>query len=131
MNKLENVKLLFCTNYWDGPIAGLCEHDGKYYRFAQLQDDEWDEVDEEWLPRVYKAYEILPWQLSYELYWYSLFISNVKGARSRSDFEEGLKNERFIINENYYKKREKEYRQIDYTKNNVIGTFTFYERRIV
>ena len=125
MNKLENVKLLYSNNYWDGPISGLCEYEGIYYYFNQSKEDMWDEVKEEWLPREYKVYEILPWQLAYELYWHSLFITNVKNARCDSTFEKKLKNDIFKIKEDYYKKRKKEYKEINYSKNKVIGIFTY------
>jgi hypothetical protein len=131
MKKLKNVKLLYSTNYWDGPICGLCEYKEKYYYFNTSKDDEWDEINEGWMPREYYAYEILPWQLTYELYWHSLFITNVKGAKGKNAFEEGMKDERFKMEEDFYEKRKREYKNIDYLKNKVMGTFTFYERRIV
>jgi hypothetical protein len=125
METLENVKILFCTNYWDGPICGLCRYENKFYHFNVYQDEEWDEEKEEWTSRIYKAYEIDPWQLSYEFYWHSIFVSNVyRNAKCRYAFEEKMKNERFFMRKNFYKKRKKEYKEIDYSNNNIIGIFT-------
>ena len=126
MKELENVKLLFSTNWWDGPLCGLCEYENKYYWFEVYQDEEYDEEKEEWGDRIYKAYEIEPWQLSYELYWCSIFVSNVyRNANCRTSFGEQLKNERFYIKKDFYKKSKKEYRKINYNNNNVIGIFKF------
>jgi hypothetical protein len=126
MKKLENVKFLFSSNWWDGPLIGLCEYENKYYWFQTYQDIEYDEEKDEWIDRIYKAYEIEPWQLSYELYWHSIFVSNVyRNAKCRTSFEEQLKNERFYMRRDFYKKRKKEYKEINYSNNNVIGTFKF------
>ena len=124
MKELENVKMLFATNWWDGPLCGLCEYESKYYWFKIHQEEEYDDKKDEWSDRVHIAYEIEPWQLSYELYWHSIFVSNVyRNAKCRTQFEEQMKNERFYMKEDFYKKRKKEYQEIDFSK--VIGTFKF------
>ena len=77
MKELDNVKLLFASNWWDGPLCGLCEYENKYYWFKIYKEEEYDEKTNTWTNRILKSYEIYPWQLSYELYWHSIFVSNV------------------------------------------------------
>lgn len=126
MNELEKVKFLYATNWWDGPICGLCEYNNKIYWYDMQEDSEYDEKEDTWTQRKYIAREIEPWQLTYELYWHSIFVSNVyRDSNCRSKFEEGLKNERFYIKEDFYKKRKKEHQKIDYSNNEIIGTFKF------
>lgn len=120
MKEIENVKMLYYSDYWDGPLTGLCEYENKYYWYDNTIDDEYDEENEEWKPRVYNLKEIEPWQLSYELYWHSLFVTNVAAY---TEFDKQLINDRFIIDINFYKKKKKEYKKIDYSKNKIIGTF--------
>lgn len=124
MKELENVKIIYASGWWDGPRSGLCEYENKFYWFGVHQEEEYDEEKDEWGDRIYKAYEIEPWQLSYELYWHSIFVSNVyRNSKCRFEFEEKLKNERFHMKEDFYKKRKKEYKDIDYINNKIIGTF--------
>lgn len=127
MKKLENVKILFYNDYWDGPICGICEYENKMYYYNTFEDDEYDEISEEWLPRKYEMKEIKPWQLTYELYWHSLFVTNVA---SYTKFDKCLINERFKMKEkwfkslpSYYDKQKKERKKIDYSTNKVIGIF--------
>jgi hypothetical protein len=126
METIENVKLLFATNWWDGPLYGLCEYENKICYYKICEDEVWDEEKEEWGKRGFKVYEMEPWQIAYELYWHSIFVSNVyRNAKCRFQFEEQLKNERFYMKEDFYKKRKREYKEIDYSNNNVIGTFKY------
>jgi len=124
--ELNDVKLLTHQYYWDGPLEGLCEFENKFYRYGVLElgeyiEDEDDEDKGEWTPRVYNIREIEPWQLAYELYWHSLFCSNVKTRFT--EFDERLKNERFKIDEDFYDKQKREYQKIDYSNNKIIGIF--------
>ena len=119
MKELENVKILYSSDYWDGPLNGLCEYENKYYWFGVNTDEEYDEKEDKWSPRIFQMYDIEPWQLTYELYWHSIFVTNVyKNTKCKYNFDEQLKNDRFKIKENFYKKREKEYKKIDYYNNN-------------
>jgi len=129
MKKLENIKILFHSNYWDGPICGICEYENRMYHYNMIEEGGWfiedgEEYDEDaedtWTPRIYVVKEIEPWQLTYELYWHSIFSTNVA---SYTDFDKSLINERFKMKNDFYKKRKKEYKEIDYTKNKVIGQF--------
>ena len=126
MKELENVKILFASGWWDGPRTGLCEYENTIYRFEVYIEEEYDEKEDEWTKRIYQMKKIELWQLAYELYWHSIFVSNVyRNANCRFQFEENLKNERFYMKEDFYKKRKKEYQEIDYSKNEIIGTFKF------
>lgn len=136
MKKLENVKILFYNNYWDGPICGICEYENKMYYYDMIEEggifvEEGEEYDEDgediWTPRIYEIKEIEPWQLTYELYWHSIFATNVG---TNTEFDKGLVNERFKIKKSwfsslpsYYKKQKKERKDIDYSKNKIIGIF--------
>jgi hypothetical protein len=137
MKELENVKILFYYNYWDGPLNGICEYENKMYWYDTVDDiSVGDEDSDDWTwYRLYNVKEIEPWQLSYELYWHSIFCTNVA---THTEFDKKLVNDRFLIkktfrlfkhkrdkwiNPFYYNKREKEYKKIDYSKNQIIGTF--------
>ena len=126
MKELENVKMLYGSGWWDGPLCGLCEYENKYYYFKVHQEEEYNEEKDEWTDRIHKLIELESWQLTYELYWHSVFVSNVyRNSKCRTQFEENLKNERFYMKDDFYKKRKKEYKEIDFSKNNVMGTFKF------
>lgn len=140
MKELENVKILTHSGYWDGPLDGLCEYQDKIYKYNVSEWEECIVIDEdedeyEYTQRIYNICEIEPWQLAYELYWHALFCTNVK---ANSDFDEKLVNDRFKLKKSnkrrkkflkkldpndYYGKREKEYQEIDYSDNKIIGTF--------
>lgn len=123
MEKLKGVKILFYSNYWDGPLTGLCEYENKIYRYDVLDEGDWDEENDEWLPRVYNVFEIEPWQLTYELYWHSLFCSNIA---THTEYDKKLVSPLFNIkNNDFYKKQRKEYKKIDYSNNTIIGTFEY------
>ncbi len=121
MKELEKVKILFHSDVWDGPLEGLCEYESKIYRYETLEMGEWIEKDDEWSPRIYNMIEIEPWQLAYELYWHSLFCTNIA---SYTEYDKMLINPRFEIkNKDFYKKQKNEYKEIDYSKNTIIGIF--------
>ena len=121
MMELNNVKILFYSGYWDGPLNGLCEYENKIYRFDVSEMEEWIETEEEWSSRIYKLIDIEPWQLSYELYWHSLFCTNIAAYK---EFDKKLVDSRFEIkNKDFYKKQKNEYKKIDYSNNTIIGTF--------
>jgi hypothetical protein len=137
MKELENVKILFYNNYWDGPMNGICEHENKMYWYDMIDDvSVGDEDFDNWTwYRLYNVKEIEPWQLAYELYWHSIFSTNVAAY---TEFDKKLVNDRFFIKKTfrifknkrdkwikpeYYNKREKEYKKIDYSNNIIIGTF--------
>jgi hypothetical protein len=121
MKELNGVKILFYDDYWDGPLKGLCEYENKFYRYDVLDEGGYNEEKDEWNPRIYNIIEIEPWQLVYELYWHSLFCSNIA---TYSKYDEKLSNQIFEIeNKDFYGKQKKEYKKIDYSNNTIIGTF--------
>jgi hypothetical protein len=117
--KLNNVKLLLYSDYYDGALKGLCEYENKIYRFETEKLGGWieDDICED---RIYIMLDLEPWQLTYELYWHSLFVTN---AASYTEFDKQLVNERFKIDCDFYEKQKKEYKKIDYTNNKIIGYF--------
>jgi hypothetical protein len=121
MKELENVKILFYNDYWDGPIDGLCEYENKIYRYKMIDNGLYNEEIDNWSPRIYNVIEIEPWQLAYELYWHSLFCTNIVAY---TEFDKMLINPRFEIkNKDFYKKQKNEYKEIDYSNNAIIGIF--------
>lgn len=125
MKELENVKILFYNDKWDGPLEGLCEYENKFYRYETLEMGGYsgeDEFGEDiWSPRIYNVIEIEPWQLTYELYWHSLFSTNIA---TYTEYDKKLVNPVFEIkSKDFYKKQKKEYKKIDYSNNTVIGIF--------
>ena len=40
MKRLGKLKILYETNRWDGPLAGMCEVDGERYYFKCLNEEE-------------------------------------------------------------------------------------------
>ena len=119
MEELKNVKILFATNYYDGFLDCFCEYENKIYRFEHFDENGWCNYES----RKYHLIELELWQMVYEFYWHCILIANVKSYFKCLDSEYSMVNERFIIEENFYKKREKEYKEIDYSKNKIIGWF--------
>jgi hypothetical protein len=37
----KGVRLLWFTDYWDGPLAGVCEWEGSKYSFSKMLDHQW------------------------------------------------------------------------------------------
>lgn len=142
MEKLENVKIIFHSDYYDGPLDGICEYQGKLYRFDCKEFGGWcgpppaDGSDDcSYVKREYNVKEIEMWQLAYALYWHCLFITNCgQYYRHKDDIE--FINERFNLpviknsqyhleyGENFYQKQKEEYKKIDYSQNKIIGWFS-------
>lgn len=130
MQELENVKILTYNDYYDGPISGLCEYQNKwhwyiwnnYEKYVQYQDDANLNVDMH-SERIYSGYELLNYQLVYELYWHALFSTNIKYYTA---FDKSLVNELFKLNEDFYEKQKREYIKMDYSQNKIIGWFEKY-----
>lgn len=121
MKELEGVKILFYTDYWDGPLNGLCEYENNIYRYSVLDEGDYNEEKDEWNPRIYNVQEIEPWQLAYELYWHSLFCSNIAAY---TKYDKKLVSPLFEIkNKDFYGKQKKEHKKIDYSNNTIIGIF--------
>ena len=58
MKELENVEIMFYSDYWDGPLAGLCEYENKIYRYETIDEGDYNEEKDEWNPRIYNVIEI-------------------------------------------------------------------------
>lgn len=114
LRELKNVEILYDTNYHDGSLRGLCRYKGRIYWFDILNMGDFEAT------RKWKVFKIIPWQLTYELYWHSLFCTNVA---QHTNFEKNLINKRFKLDEDFYEKRKREFKEIDYNKNKVIGWF--------
>lgn len=77
---LQGVKLLYHSNYWDGPLSGVCEYQGKRYWFDCLNEDE-TTVDEDGEPcfarRRYGIYELTEEEWEEQDVWHRLFETYV------------------------------------------------------
>lgn len=128
MNQLKDVQLLCEFDRWDGPLEGLCLYQDRYHWYVVDEWGEWEQWDDDdddkcvWKSRTWKIYEVLPWQLAYVLYWHAIFATNV-AAYYPFDFE--LQNERFDKKAkrkyDFWKKQNKNYEKIDFTKNKCVG----------
>lgn len=112
MKKLKNVEILYYSDYWDGPLWGMCAYENNLYRY--------NVIDSTSKIRKFKVREMEFWQITYELYWHSLFVTNVKDY---TKFDKKLINERFEVIEDFYSMQKREYQPIDYSKNKIIGWF--------
>ena len=116
MKKLKNVEILYYSDYWDGPLWGMCVYNNKLCWY--------NVIDSSSKIRKFKVREMKSWQISYELYWHSLFVTNVKAY---TKFDKECINERFELLENFYDKQRRVYKGIDYSKNKIIGYFVYKE----
>jgi hypothetical protein len=52
LSEAKGVRLLWFTEYWDGPLAGVCEWEGSKYWFSKMLDHPWflmyPQSEEEW-----------------------------------------------------------------------------------
>lgn len=60
--ELEDVRLLWHTDYWDGPLAGLAHYNGRAYWF-EVEAFDWDEPPAE---RRYLLYSLTDGELAEE-----------------------------------------------------------------
>jgi len=140
MDKLKGIKIVCYSDYWDGPLTGICEYRRRFYWFDVKEFGGWcgppdEHNDCSYVNREWFVKEIEAWQLAYELYWHCLFETNC-GQYQTNFTQTEFVNERYILPEikskeysfldhgaNFYKKRKDEYKEIDYSKNKIIGWF--------
>lgn len=69
---LGQVKFIYHNGYWDGPLSGVCEVDGKRLYFSCVNDYH-DDID----GRIYKVYDLTEEEWKEEEFWNKLFVENV------------------------------------------------------
>lgn len=78
MEYLKGVKLVYASNWWDGPLSGLVEYNDENL-FMDINDEEWTYDDEGLITesRIYAVYRLNARQLRDYLMWTQLFRSHV------------------------------------------------------
>jgi hypothetical protein len=118
----SEIRLLWHSGYWDGPLSGLLLSQGEKYWF-QLADER-SSYDENILPRRFLIIELLADQLHALESWHEFFQEKVG---THTNYDEagkrtiGALKPKELWNEFYeaYAKREQE----DFSHNEVIGWF--------
>lgn len=89
-NYMSKIELIYHSNYWDGPLSGVCKFQGHRYWFDCVHDyhdtkDDGERLDQ----RIYGIYRITDSEWQEEDYWHGLFekyvgthTSYVDGKRS-------------------------------------------------
>lgn len=72
--KIEDIKILFATNWWDGPLSGLCLYNDEKHWFQATE--EWYEEDKPYWRR-YAVMKLTPEQLQLEERSHELFKEKV------------------------------------------------------
>jgi hypothetical protein len=112
----NEIRLLWCFDFWDGPINGMCLYENRKYWFDMLDAGE----NGDSAPRRFLVLDLSTQQLAEEERWHDLFRAKVG---THCDFEEAHPEvkARELHPEFYeaYKKRVKP----DYSNNPVIGWF--------
>ena len=102
------IKILYCDDWYDGPLSGMCIYKGKYYRFG-ITDETYDKKDKDGDPimeRIYTVYKLPFDRLVYELAWHYDFITNVNASYT-SDIMKS--SELFKKEGDFWKRRKKEF----------------------
>ena len=68
------VRLLWHSDYWDGPLSGLLEYEGKKYWYAKCDEND---ADESWYRR-FLTIELSEEQIAEEEHWHKLFQQHVR-----------------------------------------------------
>lgn len=64
--KLEDVKMLWHSGYWDGPLSGIAVYDGKKYWFEIVREIMGGNEDEFYRTRLFALIKLSPEELAYE-----------------------------------------------------------------
>jgi hypothetical protein len=123
--KRKDIKYLWHCGYWDGPLSGMCLHDGEKCWFDMVK--EYNNGS-----RTFKVVRLTPEQLKEEEYWHDLFEEKVSTASSYDE------NERrhlsadhshlrpYELHHEFYDEQKKNRKDRDFSKNEVIGYFNDY-----
>jgi len=77
LSELRGVRLLWVSDFWDGPTAGMATYDGREYWFAAVWDEEADDFTNR--PRRYLLRELTDDQHAAEWQLHRSFAANVGG----------------------------------------------------
>lgn len=112
------VRLLWCFDFWDEPINGLCRWEDRKCWFEMCDADEND------LPapvqRRYLVLELTAQQLAEEERWHELFREKVG---THCDFEESHPEVKAVELHKHFYEAYKNRVKPDYSKNRILGWF--------
>jgi hypothetical protein len=85
------VRFLWHNNWWDGPLAGMCEYKDQMYHY-HCHHENYKRTAKYW--RKYGVFKLTPEELADELKWHQLFVEKVgdhfdcdEGRRRRSELK--------------------------------------------
>jgi hypothetical protein len=73
---MKDVKLIYHSGFWDGPLSGVCEYQDKRYWFKCVHDYQ-DHSEKILDMRIYGVYELTPKEWENEIHWHTLFQKHV------------------------------------------------------
>ena len=122
MEYLTGCRLLWPLNYWDGPISGILEYQGRHYYFDRCDESDIEDETATW-SRRYLVYELSKEEFNEEMQWHNLFREHVG---THTDYDEHGRTNHAVRPQSehhkYYEKA-KERTPRDYTQNKIIGWF--------
>lgn len=113
---LTGVRILWHCGYYDGPLNGIAEYQGRRYWYSATNGESYD-------TRVYELLDLSAEQLADEEYWHALFCEHVG---IHTDYDEHGKRPCWVPGKNSTKFYGpfREPRPRDYSACKVIGQFT-------
>ncbi len=68
------VRFLWHNDWWDGPLAGMCDYKGQMYHY-HCHHENYKKSKKYW--RRYGVFKLTPEELAEELKWHQLFVEKV------------------------------------------------------
>jgi hypothetical protein len=117
---MEEIRLLWHSDYWDGPLSGLLLLDGRKYWF-QIADEDFEP---NFYPRTFVIVELTAKQLAAEEKWHQLFQEKVG---THTDYDEaGRRNFGGVLPRKTWPEfynAFKQWKKPNYLKNQIVGWF--------
>ena len=135
LEKEKDIKLVYHSNYWDGPLSGVCLYKEKQYWFNCVHDYHDKTEDNESLDmRIYAIYDLTPIEWEHENYWHNLFVRYVGTHTSYDDNgcrkgKVGPAKDHHLFYDAAKEAGEKGiYKKKDLTENKLVGYFDAFEK---
>ena len=130
--KTKDVKWLWRSDYYDGPLSGMVELNGNRYWTECFDEEEWTEQngpdeDDIFRVRFFAILKLTDKQQESEEYWHELFQlcvgkhSDYDISGNRFKYEEHTKETKQF----YYTRREMDYEELDLSESNLISWFKY------
>jgi hypothetical protein len=118
MKELKGVKELWHTDWYDGPLAGFCEYQGKIYYYFVSGDEPREKDGKKYHRIIYSVYEVGDEEIETQKVWKAL-------KEKFDDIPEKHKHKNIAWS--YWRHfSENAYKQPDPTDDKLIG-FTYFE----